>query len=121
MANDVVFKPTHTIEVDLGINPGGEAEDFFVNECAKAMDKFVPFREGNLSNYVIVGNEIQYQQLYAEYQYNGMREDGTHKIVHRTRTMHPRASSLWDRVMWIVDGPRITAEVQAFIDKGKKK
>ena len=49
------MKPTAMILADLGLQPGGEVFDFFVNECAERMDKYVPKREGILKDYSING------------------------------------------------------------------
>ena len=114
----LTMEPTSVIAINLGIAPSGEVQKFFTETCAKAMDDFVPFKKGNLADYIIVGTEIWYDQEYAEYQYNGMRKDGTHKIVNRTTSYHPLATSNWDKVMWTAKGSDIVKQVQDKIKKG---
>ena len=79
----------------------------------------MPYDTGNLSNYHIEGNSIIYEQIYAEYQYRGMREDGTHVINpnKRNRSMHPLATSHWDRKMVTAEMPDVIKEVQDYIIK----
>jgi hypothetical protein len=105
----VELKPTSVILARLGLNPDGEVQKFFTSECAKAMDKYVPMRNGNLRDYIIEGNYIIYEQPYARYQYYGVREDGTHKVQHYTT---PGTGPYWDRVMWTAKGPDIVKRVQ---------
>lgn len=70
------------IKVDLGIQNGGPVHAFFTAECAKAMDKYVPFYNGDLAGTVIQGGQptsnvtvdtITYDQPYALYQYFGKK------------------------------------------------
>lgn len=111
------IKPVSVIRAELGINPGGKVCKFLTETCAIHMDKYVPYDRGNLSNYYIEGNSIVYDQLYAEYQYNGMREDGSYVInpEKRNRAMHPLATSHWDRKMVTAEMPDVIKEVQDYI------
>ena len=120
MAYKVVMKPTSVIESRLGLNPDGEIQKFFTETCAEYMDPYVPFRSGALADYIIVGNEIWYDQEYAQYQYYGARADLSHLIMtkNRTRTDHPLATSYWDRYMWTAHKEDIIRQVQNKIDKG---
>jgi hypothetical protein len=119
----LVMKPNNEILKRLNLEEKGEVQKFFTSTCAKAMDKYVPFKSGDLASYTIHGNEIWYDQLYAQYQYKGEREDGTHKInpANRTRIYHPLATSYWDKVMWSIDSPKVIAQVDAFIKLKAKK
>lgn len=114
----VEMQPTSVINARLGINPGGTIEKFFASECAKAMDKYVPFDEGILAQYTVEGNRIIYgdngSRYYAKYQYYGVRKDGTHAINpdNRDRSKHPLATSYWDKVMWSAEGQDIVRKVQ---------
>ena len=47
----VRINPTSAIKLNLGINPGGRISKFATETCARYMDDFVPFREGNLAKY----------------------------------------------------------------------
>lgn len=108
----VEFKPTNTIIAELGFSPNGEATKFLTSECAKAMDKYVPFRPGSgvhLRQYKITGNQIIYDQPYARYQYYGIREDGTHKVENYTT---PGTGPYWDKRMVSADLPNIVKNVQ---------
>ena len=116
----VRIKPTSTIIRRLGLEPNGKVQKFFTNTCAKHMDKYVPFEEGNLADYYIEGNYIVYHQPYAEYQYYGQRKDGSHKINpdNRDRSKHPLATSYWDKKMVTAEMIDIEKEVQELIDRG---
>lgn len=111
----VKFEPTSTIKVALGIDPNGKVQKFLVNNCARHMDKYVPFDAGNLADYRIEGNTVVYEQPYARYQYFGIREDGTRKIVNRTLTHHPLASSYWDKKMISAEIDDVINETQEFM------
>lgn len=106
----VKMQPTSLINASLGINPGGRVEKYFVSECAKAMDKYVPFDEGNLAQYIIQGNFIIYDQIYANYIYNGISKSG--KRLNYQKDKHPLATCYWDRVMWSAEGNDIVKRVQ---------
>ena len=106
----VKMQPTSVINARLGINPGGRIEKFFASECAKAMDKYVPFDEGNLAQYKIQGNRIIYDQVYARYQYNGISKNG--KPLNYSHDKHPQATHHWDKVMWSAEGQDIIRKVQ---------
>lgn len=116
----VNLKSTSSIKASLGIDPNGHTKKFFTNACAKAMDKYVPFDKGNLADYYIDGTQIVYDQLYGKYQYYGVREDGSHKINEdkRNRTMHPQATSYWDRVMWANHKDKIIKDTERYIKRG---
>lgn len=106
----VKMQPTSVIKASLGIEPNGIIEKFFASECAKAMDKYVPFDEGNLAKYKIQGNRIIYDQIYAQYQYYGISKTGKRLNYHKDK--HPLATSYWDRVMWSAEGNSIKQRVQ---------
>lgn len=112
------IKPPNKIKKRLGLDPGGRVQTFFTSTCAKHMDKYVPFDEGNLADYYIEDNDkIIYHQPYATYQYRGIREDGTHKInpANRDRSKHPLATSYWDKKMKSAEMTDIVKEVQDYI------
>ena len=96
------MKPKSEILKRLNLEKKGEVQAFFTETCKRFMDPYVPYREGPLADdaYIEGKDKVVYDQLYATYQYKGEREDGTHKIVNRTLTIHPRATSYWDKVMW---------------------
>ena len=98
------------IKASLGINPSGKVQKFFTNTCYKHMDRFVPQDIGNLRTIVDIGDDyITYESPYATYQYNGIREDGTHVVSNYTT---PGTGPYWDKRMWSVDKDTILKEVQ---------
>ena len=108
----VQLKPTSVIKARLGIDPNGSIQKFFVNTCAKHMDKYVPMREGVLRLYQISGNYIIYSAPYAEYQYYGQRYNGTHIVKNYTT---PGTGPYWDRRMASAEMSDIINEVQSLI------
>ena len=104
------MQPTSVIKARLGIEPNGRIQKFFTNECAKAMDKFVPFDNGDLANYNIEGNVIIYEQPYARYQYLGLSKSG--KPLNYSTDKHPLATSYWDKKMWTAEGQDIVKKIQ---------
>ena len=58
----------------LGLQKDGPAQAFLVETCYKAMDKYVPRRDGNLRRQVeLTHNSITYASPYAQYQYYGKK------------------------------------------------
>ena len=109
----VIMQPTSVIKARLGIEPNGRVEKFFTNECAKAMDKYVPFDKGNLADYRIEGNLVIYNQPYARYQYYGISKKGNKLVYHTDK--HPLATSYWDKHMWTAEGQDIVKRVQKYV------
>lgn len=123
------LKPNSVIKASLGIERGGKIHAFFTAECARYMDEFVPYDEGNLAGTVIKNGTITsnvkptyivYSQPYAEYQYYGMRQDGTHVInpENRNRNKHPLATTYWDKHMWTAYSDEIVKNVQKKLKEG---
>lgn len=110
----IKINPTSEIKARLGLEVDGKIQKAFTNNCAKHMDKYVPMDTGQLADYRIRGTDIIYQQEYAKYQYYGARQDGSRKIVNRNYSLHPLASSYWDRKM-------VTAEIDQVIAESVKK
>lgn len=112
----VKIKPVNEIKINLGLMPNGKISKFAVNNCARHMDKYVPFDEGTLAKYYIVDNEIHYDQPYAQYQYYGQRGDGSHVINegNRNRNYHPLATSYWDKKMWTAEGLDVIKEIEEY-------
>lgn len=114
----LIMKPTSVIIARLGLEPDGRVQAEFTKRCREHMDKYVPFDEGDLSTIVDVQPSwITYESSYAKYQYRGMREDGTHKIneANRNRSMHPLATSYWDKKMVSAEMGEVVKEVQDFM------
>lgn len=114
------IKPTSVIKVDLGIQKGGPVQKFLTDTCYRAMDKYVPKDEGNLRtvvSYGIDGSYIEYEMPYAEYQYYGMRKDGTRVVKNYTT---PGTGPYWDKRMVNADMNWVIEQVQDYIKRGAK-
>lgn len=144
MAKGVNMKPISRIKARLGIEPNGRIQKFFTSECAKAMDKYVPYDEGNLADYRIEDNLIIYEQPYAHYMYEGkvmgpnipIKEDGiitgwfspkgkpkhyTGKDIDYSKSKargHNFAGPNWDKRMWTAEKDDIIKRVQKEIERG---
>ncbi len=109
----VNIKPTSVIKARLGLEPNGRVQKFFTNTCYKHMDKYVPKDEGNLRTIVDIQNDsITYEMPYAEYQYYGMRRDGTH-VVRNYTTLG--TGPYWDKRMVSAEMQDVVREVQNYI------
>ena len=106
----VKIQPTNIIKLGLGINSGGRISKFATKTCARYMDDFVPFREGNLAKYTIVGNEIHYDQPYAQYQYYGVSKNGND--LNYSKEKHTYAGPYWDSRMMSARGSQVLKEIQ---------
>lgn len=109
----VKIKPVSTIVAGLGMEPDGRVQSFFTETCYKAMDKYVPKRNGDLRTVVVLGkNYITYESEYAEYQYYGEREDGSHKVYNYTT---PGTGPYWDKRMISADMDSVVKQVQDYV------
>lgn len=112
------MKPASIIKTNLGIEPNGPVHKFFTNTCYKHMDKYVPMDEGNLRAIVDVQTDkIIYESPYAQYQYHGMRYDGSHVVKQYTT---PGTGPYWDKRMWSAEKDDVIQEVQKYVDRGGK-
>lgn len=105
----VRIKPTSVIKAKLGLQENGYVQSFFVSECAREMDRFVPMDEGNLRLYKIDGRFINYNQPYAEIQYYGIING---KPIPEDHYTTPGTGPYWDKKMWTAKGDDITKRVQ---------
>ena len=111
----VELEPISVIHTQIGVDPDGKVTRFFTETCYKAMDKYVPKDFGTLRTVVTVGkNFITYEMPYAEYQYKGIREDGTHKVTHYTTA---GTGPYWDERMMTADGEKINSQVQRYVNR----
>lgn len=111
------LQPTSTIIANLGLPNGGPVHAFFTNECARAMNDFIPYRGRSGKDHLRYNREIhttyiKYNMPYARYQYYGVREDGTHRVVNYTT---PGTGPYWDKQMWTAKSTEITQSVQDYI------
>ena len=109
----IKLQPTSVIKARLGIEPNGRVQKFFTSTCAKHMDKYVPFDEGNLADYHLENDAVVYEQPYARYQYYGLSKSGKKLNYHTDK--HPQATSYWDKKMVSAEMQNIVKEVQDYI------
>lgn len=136
-----MLKPISEIKANLGIEPNGRIEKFFTATCAKHMDKYVPYDNGTLRNYVIQGTNIIYNQPYAHYMYKGdvmgpnipIKEGNTivgwfspkgkakrytgKKLKYNQSKGHEYAGPQWDKRMWTAEGNKVVKEVQEEVNR----
>ena len=111
----VKLKPTSQIKARLGLEPNGRVQKYFTNTCYRYMDKYVPYREGNLRTIIDVQDDvIIYESPYAKYQYYGVSKTGK-PLEYRTAG----TGNYWDRKMVSAEIKDVVKEVQDFIG-GKK-
>lgn len=107
----VKLKPTSVIKARLGLEPNGRVQKFFTNTCYKYMDKYVPYREGDLRTIAsLTNNTITYEMSYAQYQYKGISKSGK-PLNYRT----PGTGSYWDKRMVSAEMQDVVKEVQDYI------
>ncbi len=134
------LKPINVIKADLGIEPGGRIQRFFVDTCEKYMYDYVPYASGWLRDTTHKGeNYIDYESPYARYIYYGKKmvmphngkssyysEDYGHwseKGVEKTLTdqdlvFHtPGTGPYWDKLMWSAEGGKVLRDVEKEIRK----
>lgn len=124
------MKPNGVIIANLGLNPNGKVHKWFTDTCALHMDKYVPYRHGELAKTVVINGEVNhknvtedtivYKQPYASYVYYGMRRDGTHVIRKYTKDVHLDAGPYWDERMWTAEKYKVIREVQNNFNKRGK-
>lgn len=104
----IILNDIDKIKKRLKLDPQGEVQKFFTNECYKRMDEYVPMDKGHLRTIVdIQADSITYEVPYASYQYRGEREDGSHKIYNYTT---PGTGPYWDKRM-------VSAEIDDLVEK----
>lgn len=113
----IEFEPLKQIKEQLGINPTGEVQRYFQDLCYNYMDKYIPMDTGNLAHDDIDLSDpryIIYNAPYAEYQYYGMRKDGSKPIneENRNRQYHPFATSYWDKHLETAEIDDIARKIQ---------
>ena len=109
------LKPIGSIKADLGINPDGRIQKFFVDTCYRYMNKYVPEDTGDLRNNVRKGKDyIIYESPYAHAQYVGI-VNGSPVRNYTT----PGTGSYWAERMKSADMENVIKEVQEEINRGK--
>ena len=121
----VKMKPVSVIEMDLGLEPYGDAHRYFAERCMVRMNEtYVPCKEGILSevDYSNIDSEcnIHYDELYAGYQYYGQRKDGSHKVNPDNYTK-PGTGPYWDQLMLSAERKDLEQDMQDYIKKRGRK
>ena len=139
----VELKPVGVIKARLGIEPNGRVQRKFQSLCQQYMDKYVPYRDGNLRRNVDLSNptQIVYESPYAHYQYEGVlyvMDNGkgayyspeygfwSKKGVAKTRTNTPLnyhtagTGDHWDERMKSAEMDSLVNDLQKFVDRGGK-
>lgn len=111
------LKPTSEIKADLGIEPNGRVQKYFVDLCAKYMDRYIPMRPGNIGGKLRgtthkTSNSITYLMPYAHAQYIGY----TKGPVKNYST--PGTGPYWDKRMVSIHMNEIVQKVQQKILRG---
>ena len=140
---EIHMNPTSKIKARLGINPNGPVQKFFTNTCALRMDKYVPYREGNLAYATMytTTDEVHYTAPYAQYMYEGKVmgpnipiKDANGNIVKwfsrkpkyltdrdidysqsRANPEHEFAGPHWDKRMWSAEKDEVVKEVAEYV------
>ena len=141
MSKSVDINPVGEIKVRLGIEPNGRVQKKFQNLCYQYMDKYVPYRDGNLRKNVDLSDptKIVYNSSYAHYQYEGVlyvMDNGkgayyspsygfwSDKGKQKTRTStllnyHTAGTGdHWDERMKSAEMDNLVADLQKYIDRG---
>lgn len=144
------------ITVDVTIDASAiidKIEDIFTDDCmlevnnafAKFCDPYVPFKEGVLSQQVVVTPQyIEYKGPYAHYQYQGevygpnipiLDDDGdvegwfsppskkkkpTGRKLNYNKEFHPQATDHWDKKMMQDKGDVFTQQVENIVNRRAK-
>ena len=139
----VELQPVGVIKARLGITPDGRVQKKFQNLCYNYMDKYVPYRDGNLRKNVDLSNprQIVYESPYAHYQYEGVlyvMDNGkgayyspnygfwSKPDVRKIRTSTPLnyhtagTGDHWDERMKSAEMDSLVSDLQKFVDKGGK-
>ena len=107
----VKLKPTSEIKARLGLEPNGRVQKFFTNTCYKHMDKYVPYREGDLRTIVdIQPDSITYESPYAQYECRGISKSGK-----PLNCRSPGTGSYWDKKMVSAEIQDVVKEVQDYM------
>ena len=142
MTTKVRMKPISVIKANLGIQPNGPVHSYFTERCATYMDKYVPFKKGNLAytNRIVETDEVIYNSPYAHYMYEGkvmgpnipIIKNGVivgwfskgpkyytdEDIKYKSSAGHEYAGPHWDQRMWSAEKDDVIKEVQKFINRG---
>lgn len=114
----VKLKPVSVIEMDLGLEPNGDAHQYFAGRCRARMNaRYVPEDTKTLIDTSYVDSEcnVVYNQVYAGYQYYGQRKDGSHKVRNYSK---PGTGPYWDKTMVSAEGNDLLQDMKDYF-KGR--
>ena len=141
MSKSVELKPVSVIKARLGIQPNGQVQKKFQSLCQQYMDKYVPYRDGNLRKNLDMSDptKIVYESPYAHYQYEGVlyvMNNGkgayyspdygywSKKPKYKTDTpLHYETAGTgdhWDERMKSAEMNNLLDDLQKFVDRGGK-
>lgn len=87
------------------------------NVFAKIVNPWVPYLNSPLSTTLdITPDYVRYEKGYAYYQYSGVVNE-----ANRTRTVHPLATSRWDKVAMQTELPKFENDVKAILNRRYKE
>ena len=138
------LKPVSVIEANIGIEEGGPVHAFFTQTCYNHMVKYTPFKTGKLAvdNVALTTDTITYNSPYAHYLYEGrvmgpnipIKEGDTiirwfskepkyytGAKIRYDKSMHEKATSQWDKVMWANERVQIIKEIDDWFISGRTK
>lgn len=144
----VDMKPVNAVLARLGVDKTGDVQQYVTNTVNRRITRYMPFRTGVLSTklkLVKSPTEIEVLGPYACYQYYGKvmvdAETGkgpmnipgvglrfhkgavlkaTDRDLQYDKTKNPNAGPYWDRRLMAAEGEEIAAEVQDYVNRGKK-
>lgn len=123
----IEMKPVETIKDRLGFDADGKIQLFVTNNCARRMDKYVPFDTGTLAETVMLDgkptenvgkDKITYSTPYAKIVYHGVRGD---KELNYHTDKHELAGPYWDQRMISAEIDDIIEETEKYMKRGGKK
>ena len=92
----------------FNMQKGGSAQLFLSNECFRRMEKYVPWKTGNLATTVTVRpGSVTYEQEYAHRQYTKNKGKGLR-------------GKYWDKKMLNAEKPMLVKDVQNYVKEHKK-
>ena len=138
----LILMPADELITKLKITEGGPIHAYLTEECYKAMDKFTPYREGDLkSNVELRPGKIIYNEPYAKYMYYGKKmvmsngksafyspdygfwsKKGEKKTLTNEDLVYhtPGTGPYWDKRMWSAKKQDVIKKTQDFLNRGGK-
>ena len=133
-----MLQPISKIKANLGIETNGPVQQFFTNECARKMDKYIPRDTGLLSQLKVIGKDyVEYRSPYAHYQYIGelyvdpqtkkgafynpnygfwsrpnVTKEPSGKMLHYHTT---GTGNYWDKRMWTAEGNQVIKDTEKYM------